>query len=99
MHAKTINLQTKLPLRLKNNAEQAAKEMGFSNLQEAVRIFLKNLASRQVEPVFVSTFDDSDFFPGLDVEKLDSEVQNIDKSNLFVAKSSKEALNYLESDE
>lgn len=45
---KTI-LQVPVDKQLKNNAEKAASEQGFSSLQEIVRVFLAQLASRKVE--------------------------------------------------
>lgn len=35
--------------KLKNSAEKAASEQGFSSLQEIVRVFLAQLASNKVE--------------------------------------------------
>lgn len=45
---KTI-LQVPLDKQLKNNAEKIASEQGFSSLQEIVRVFLTQLASKRVE--------------------------------------------------
>ncbi len=45
---KTI-LQITMDKQLKINAEKAAFEQGFSSLQEVVRVFLTQLASRNVQ--------------------------------------------------
>ena len=45
---KTI-LQVPLDKQLKNSAEKIASEQGFSSLQEIVRVFLTQLASKRVE--------------------------------------------------
>jgi hypothetical protein len=41
------NLQIPIPTDIKNSAEEAALEMGFSSLQESVRVFLKKMAERK----------------------------------------------------
>lgn len=45
---KTI-LQVPLNKQLKNDAEKAATQQGFSSLQEIVRVFLAQLASNRVQ--------------------------------------------------
>jgi antitoxin component of RelBE/YafQ-DinJ toxin-antitoxin module len=45
---KTI-LQVPLDKHLKNTAEKAATEQGFSSLQEIIRVFLTQLAQKKVE--------------------------------------------------
>lgn len=49
----TTNLQIPLPKDLKLSAQQAASNMGFSSLQELVRIFLKKIATQTVHVNFV----------------------------------------------
>lgn len=48
---KTI-LQVPMDKTLKNKAEKAALEQGFSSLQEAVRVFLSGLSQKKVEVSF-----------------------------------------------
>lgn len=48
---KTV-LQIPIETALKNKASKAANEQGFSSIQEAVRIFLNQLAKRQIEVGF-----------------------------------------------
>lgn len=45
---KTI-FQVPIDKQLKNSAEKAASEQGFSSLQEIVRVFLAQLASNKIE--------------------------------------------------
>jgi len=45
---KTTNLQVPLSRNLKTNALAAAKEYGFSSLQEFVRVVLTKLAKREI---------------------------------------------------
>ena len=45
---KTI-LQVPIDKQLKDNAERAAYDQGFSSLQEMIRVFLSKLASNRVE--------------------------------------------------
>lgn len=45
---KTI-LQVPIDKTLKDEAAQAAKAMGFSSLQESIRVFLSRLAKRKLE--------------------------------------------------
>lgn len=47
MH-KTV-LQVPMNQELKTEAEQAAREQGFSSLQEMVRVFLSKIASNNIE--------------------------------------------------
>lgn len=45
-----------MPKELRIKAEKASEEMGFSSLQEAVRIFLNKLSSREVDVTFREQF-------------------------------------------
>ena len=49
----TTNLQIPLTKDLKMTAQQAAFNMGFSSLQELVRIFLKKISSQTISINFV----------------------------------------------
>lgn len=52
MNGKTVNLQVPVSKELKVAAQQSALDMGFSSLQEALRIFLHDLAQKTVDVVF-----------------------------------------------
>jgi len=43
-----VILQVPLTRELKNTAEAASSDMGFSSLQEAIRVFLTKLAKQQI---------------------------------------------------
>jgi antitoxin component of RelBE/YafQ-DinJ toxin-antitoxin module len=49
----TTNLQIPLTKDLKMTAQQAAFDMGFSSLQELVRIFLKKISTQTIQINFV----------------------------------------------
>ncbi|MEK7634019.1 MAG: hypothetical protein AAB437_04210 [Patescibacteria group bacterium] len=49
----TTNLQIPLTKDLKMSAQQAAFDMGFSSLQELVRIILKKISTQTVQISFV----------------------------------------------
>lgn len=49
----TTNLQIPLTKDLKISAQQAAFDMGFSSLQELVRIFLKKISTQTIQINFV----------------------------------------------
>ncbi len=46
---KQVTLQVPMEMDLKNRAKTAAKENGFSSLQEVVRVFLTKFANKQVD--------------------------------------------------
>lgn len=52
---KTI-LQVPITRDIKDNAEVAAHEQGFSSLQEIVRVFLAKLAAKKIEVTLDSAF-------------------------------------------
>lgn len=52
MNGKTVNLQIPVSKELKIAAQQSAMEMGFSSLQEILRIFIHDLAQKTVDVVF-----------------------------------------------
>lgn len=52
MNGKTVNLQIPVSKELKIAAQKSALEMGFSSLQEALRLFLHDLAEKTIEVVF-----------------------------------------------
>jgi len=59
---KTV-LQIPMSQELKLNAEKEALSQGFSSLQELVRVFLSNVASRKIEitikePIFLSSLNE-----------------------------------------
>lgn len=47
-------LQVPIGISLKIRATKAAKAMGFSSLQEIVRVFLQKLASGQIQVEFIA---------------------------------------------
>lgn len=46
---KRIILQIPMPEELKKSAEKASNDMGFSSLQEAIRVLLKKLATNKLQ--------------------------------------------------
>lgn len=54
MNNKTI-LQVPIDISLRDQALRAAESLGFSSLQETVRVFLKKLASQTIEISFEET--------------------------------------------
>lgn len=48
-----VNLQIPVTRELKNSAEQVAIELGFSSLQDSIRLFLTNLAKKSFSVTFV----------------------------------------------
>ncbi|MBI2590394.1 MAG: hypothetical protein HYW33_00730 [Candidatus Blackburnbacteria bacterium] len=49
-------LQTPVDPKLKKEAEKAAQEQGYSSLQEAVRVYLRKLANREVQTIIREQF-------------------------------------------
>ena len=49
----TTNLQIPLSKDLKMSAQQAAFDMGFSSLQELIRLFLKRVSAQTIHVSFV----------------------------------------------
>jgi antitoxin component of RelBE/YafQ-DinJ toxin-antitoxin module len=47
--AKTVNFQTQIDPKTRESAEQEAQRQGFNNLQDAVRLFIKQLAAKQLK--------------------------------------------------
>lgn len=52
---KTTILQVPVKVELRNKAATAASQMGFSSLQEAVRVFLQKMAKKEVNLKFEET--------------------------------------------
>jgi len=48
MDTQRIIMQVPLPKTLKISSEAVARDMGFSSLQEAIRVFLRKLSSREL---------------------------------------------------
>lgn len=48
-----ITLQVPVNARIKNQAQDQAKAMGFSSLQEVVRLFLNQLAEKSINVRFI----------------------------------------------
>jgi len=48
MDTQRIIMQVPLPKSLKVSSEAVARDMGFSSLQEAIRVFLRKLSSREL---------------------------------------------------
>lgn len=44
-----VVIQTPVSSQLRREAEQAAQEQGYSSLQDAVRMYLKKLANREIQ--------------------------------------------------
>lgn len=54
MSNKTI-LQVPIDVNLRDQASSAAEDLGFSSLQETIRVFLKKLASKSITVSFEET--------------------------------------------
>jgi antitoxin component of RelBE/YafQ-DinJ toxin-antitoxin module len=50
----TQTIQVRLPATLKLKSEQRAKDLGFSSVQEAIRVFLSSFAAGKVRPGIVA---------------------------------------------
>jgi len=48
----TVSLQIPISIDVRNRALEAAKSLGFSNLQESIRIFIHELANNKLEISF-----------------------------------------------
>jgi antitoxin component of RelBE/YafQ-DinJ toxin-antitoxin module len=48
MNTQRIIMQVPLPKTLKISSEAVARDMGFSSLQEAIRVFLRKLSAREL---------------------------------------------------
>lgn len=91
-------LQIPLETSLRDKATQVAFDLGFSSLQEAVRVYLKQLSDRKIG---ISLIRESDTeFLTLEQEKslieMESKVDADIKSGKFIKSSSvKELMDYL----
>ncbi len=59
----TITLQVPIDPAIRASAQKAANNMGFSSLQDAVRLFLANLAAGRLSAGFTETFPDEVLTP------------------------------------
>jgi len=71
-----ITLQTRgVSVNVKSKAEEAAVEMGFSSLQDAVRLFVRQLADRKINLELDLAYEDYskgnyiDIKPGEDIRR------------------------------
>jgi hypothetical protein len=88
-------LQIPLSLPLKQDATFAAEEMGFSSLQELVRVILTKIAKKQLT---LSIQDNVPLSPTSEqrYSEIDQNFQN--KKNIFTAHSLKELMDQLNDD-
>lgn len=97
----TTTLQIPVSKSLKNNAQDMAKKLGFSSLQEVVRIFLTQLVSKKIT-VGVTTSETPDEILTPQQEKVllrkyKEAKKDIAEGNYFVAHSVEEMMDQLRS--
>ncbi len=85
-------LQVPLPQPLKVDALNSAREMGFSSLQEAVRVFLHKLAKKQITLNFQEV---SQLSPANDKRYLKMEEDFKQDNNVFEAHTVNELMSQL----
>jgi antitoxin component of RelBE/YafQ-DinJ toxin-antitoxin module len=90
---KTTILQVPLDVKLRNQAATSAAKMGFSSLQEAVRIFLRKMADRKIDLTFEETIQLSPK-AARRYEKLDKDIET-GKEPLYTANSVEDLLDQL----
>lgn len=89
-------LQVPLDNALKSKATKAAKTMGFSSLQETVRLFLNKLASGTMR-VELTSFDADEYMSPKAIARYDKMERDIDsgKKPVYGAKNAKDLLDQL----
>ena len=93
-------LQVPLDTTLRDGATKVAQEMGFSSLQEAVRVLLKQLTDRKIglsivrEPQVEYLTPKQEAILTKKSAQVDKEIENGD---YFVANSAEELIEHLES--
>lgn len=96
----TITLQVPVNRNVKLSAQQAAADMGFSSLQDAVRLFLANLSSGKLSATFSAQTPDEILTPAQEkvlMKKYREAKKEIDEGRGFTAHSAEELMAHLRS--
>lgn len=56
----TATIQVRVPLTLKTRSERRAEELGFSSVQEAIRVFLSSFSLEKVRPGIVTDISEKE---------------------------------------
>ena len=85
-------LQIPMPKTLKIKAEKAALDLGFSSLQETLRVFMKKLASRVID----ISFQEGVTLSPRAVKRYDKIIKDIEEGkNVYHAKSVDDLMKHL----
>ncbi len=92
---KLANVQTKMPVTLRDEGEMAAQEAGFDNLQHAIRFFVKSLSKGELVPTWrpATNVDRLKYLKELDLEVAELVVG--DKQTVFEAQNPDELMRQL----
>lgn len=93
----TQTIQVRLPAALKLKSEKRAKDLGFSSVQEAIRVFLSSFAAGKVRPGIV--LDSTDEYVALSA-KAKKRYANLERDvklgkNMHTFSSSEDTLKWL----
>ncbi len=94
----TITLQVPVDKSIKISAQAAASNMGFSSLQDAVRLFLANLSAGRLSAGFTETFPDEVLTSAQEkvlMKKYLQAKKDIDAGRGFTAHSAEELMAHL----
>lgn len=91
MHMKTL-LQIPMDKNLRIDAEEVAEEMGFSSLQEVIRLFVSQLAAKNLMVNFIPRVRDE--YLTEEQEKV-LEKKYKEKSKLYEAKTAEEFMDQI----
>lgn len=91
-------LQVPIDSVLKDKATKVAQELGFSSLQEAVRVYLKQLSDKKINISIVRDFG-TEYLQPVQEMKLQKSKKNaeldIKKGNYISSQNSKEIMDFL----
>lgn len=94
----TTTLQVPINKSLKTAAQQEVEKMGFSSLQEAVRLFLTQLVKKTITINFTRQEPDENLTPKQEAilnKKLKEALADIKKGDYYVASSADEMIHQL----
>jgi len=94
----TTTLQVPINKSLKSAAQQEAQRLGFSSLQEAVRVFLTQLVKKTITINFTRQEPEEILTPRQEAvlnKKLKEALEDIKKGDYYVARSADEMIHQL----
>lgn len=94
----TTTLQIPINKSLKSAAQEEAEKLGFSSLQEAVRLFLTQLVKKTITINFVRQEPDEILTPKQETilnRKLKEALKDIKKGDYYIARSAEEMMRQL----